>query len=154
MALHHRDPDGTERLYVDGVFNTDPDYCETFGHDLATGAAFSEAEYRAKNPAGRAFLHSARYEPSPEVPDDEYPLLLTTGGRTVYHFHTRTKTGRVRSSTPPLRTSGSRSLPTMPPRRRGSARATSSRPPLGRGRASGPAARQRYPSWCRVRAFP
>ena len=32
-------PDGTERLYTDGVFNTDPDYCETFGHDLATGAA-------------------------------------------------------------------------------------------------------------------
>jgi anaerobic selenocysteine-containing dehydrogenase len=27
------------------------------------------------------------------VPDDEHPLLLTTG-RTVYHFHTRTKTGR------------------------------------------------------------
>ena len=32
-------PDGTERLYTDGTFNTDPDYCETFGHDLATGAA-------------------------------------------------------------------------------------------------------------------
>ena len=28
------------------------------------------------------------------MPDDDYPLLLTTG-RTVYHFHTRTKTGRA-----------------------------------------------------------
>ncbi|MCW3816830.1 hypothetical protein ONA91_20495 [Micromonospora sp. DR5-3] len=28
------------------------------------------------------------------MPSDAYPLLLTTG-RTVYHFHTRTKTGRA-----------------------------------------------------------
>ena len=87
-------PYGTERLYSDGAFNTDPDYCETFGQDLATGAEFSEAEYRAKEPAGRAFLHAADYQPSPEVTSDEYPLLLTTG-RTVYQFHTRTKTGRA-----------------------------------------------------------
>ena len=87
-------PDGTERLYTDDVFNTDPDYCETYGHDVVTGAARSEAEYRAMEPGGRAFLISADYEPSPEVPDAEYPLLLTTG-RTVYHFHTRTKTGRA-----------------------------------------------------------
>jgi anaerobic selenocysteine-containing dehydrogenase len=88
-------PDGTERLYTDGRFNTDPDYCETYGHDLATGAANSRSEYRVQEPAGRAFLHAASYEPPPEVPDDDRPLLLTTG-RTVYQFHTRTKTGRVR----------------------------------------------------------
>ena len=87
-------PDGTERLYADGHFNTDPDYCETFGHDLTTGAALGEESYRAKEPHGRAFLHAAEYEPFPEAPDDEYPLLLTTG-RTLYHFHTRTKTGRA-----------------------------------------------------------
>lgn len=87
-------PDGTERLYTDGHFHTDPDYCETYGHDLATGAEFTEAEYRAKEPDGRAFLHIVDYQPSPEVPDDEHPLLLTTG-RTVYQFHTRTKTGRA-----------------------------------------------------------
>ena len=86
---------GTERLYVDGRFNTDPEYCETFGHDLATGGANTAEEYKAKEPAGRAFLHGADYEPSPEVTDDQYPLLLTTG-RTVYQFHTRTKTGRAR----------------------------------------------------------
>ena len=87
-------PEGTERLYTAGKFNTGPDYCEGYGHDLTTGAANSEDEYRAKEPGGRAFLHGADYEPSPEVPTDEYPLLFTTG-RTVYHFHTRTKTGRV-----------------------------------------------------------
>jgi ferredoxin-nitrate reductase len=87
-------PGGTERLYVDGAFNTDTDYAETYGHDLRTGAADSEDEHRAKAPGGRAFLQAAPYEPSPEVPDDEFPLLLNTG-RTVYHFHTRTKTGRA-----------------------------------------------------------
>jgi anaerobic selenocysteine-containing dehydrogenase len=87
-------PQGTERLYTDGVFNTDPDVTETFGDDLVTGASFTEQEYRAKQPQGRAFLHAAEYEPSPETPSDERPLLLTTG-RTVYHFHTRTKTGRA-----------------------------------------------------------
>jgi anaerobic selenocysteine-containing dehydrogenase len=85
---------GGERLYADGRFNTDPDDAESFGHDLATGAAFTEAEYRAKEPGGRAFLHPAAYEPSPEVPTADHPFLLTTG-RTVYHFHTRTKTGRA-----------------------------------------------------------
>jgi anaerobic selenocysteine-containing dehydrogenase len=85
---------GGDRLYGDGVFNTDPDYSETFGQDLGTGAAASEDEYRAKQPDGRAFLWSAEYEPSPEVPSDERPLTLTTG-RTVYHFHTRTRTGRA-----------------------------------------------------------
>jgi anaerobic selenocysteine-containing dehydrogenase len=87
-------PEGTPRLYTEGRFNTDPDYSETFGEDLKTGAAHSEDQYRARQPDGRAFLHAAAYEPSPETPDDQYPLLLTTG-RSVYHFHTRTKTGRA-----------------------------------------------------------
>jgi anaerobic selenocysteine-containing dehydrogenase len=76
------------------VFGTDPAYCESFGHDLLTGATQGEEAYRAKDPGGRAFLVAAPYEPSPEVPDDDFPLLLTTG-RTVYQFHTRTKTGRA-----------------------------------------------------------
>ena len=33
--------------------------------------------------------------PPHEEPDDDYPFWLTTG-RVVYHFHTRTKTGRAR----------------------------------------------------------
>jgi anaerobic selenocysteine-containing dehydrogenase len=64
-----------------------------YGHDLATGATATEDEYRATEPAGRPFLRAADYKPAPEAPDDDHPLLLTTG-RTVYHFHTRTKTGR------------------------------------------------------------
>jgi anaerobic selenocysteine-containing dehydrogenase len=87
-------PAGTERLYTKGVFNTDPEYCETYGQDLTTGAQHTAEQYRAKQPNGRAFLHAAPYQPSPEVPTEEYPLLLTTG-RTVYQFHTRTKTGRT-----------------------------------------------------------
>jgi ferredoxin-nitrate reductase len=85
---------GGERLYADGVFNTATDYAETYGNDLRTGAAQSEQEHRAKSPDGRAFLQAAAFEPAPDPPDDEFPLLLTTG-RTVYHFHTRTKTGRA-----------------------------------------------------------
>jgi ferredoxin-nitrate reductase len=88
------DETGAERLYGDGRFNTDPDYAETYGHDLASGAAFTEEQYRAKEPGGRAILHAVDHEPGPEEPGGDYPLLLTTG-RTIYHFHTRTKTGRV-----------------------------------------------------------
>jgi anaerobic selenocysteine-containing dehydrogenase len=87
-------PEGTERLYAGGVFNTEPSYSETFGQDLKTGAPHSEAEYRAKDAHGRAFLHSAAYSDPVEQPTAEYPLLLTTG-RNVYHFHTRTKTARA-----------------------------------------------------------
>ena len=87
-------PDGTERLYADGRFPTDPRVCEDYGHDLVTGAEQSPQEYRARQPGGRAFLRAADYQPAPEVPDDDYPLLLTTG-RSLYQFHTRTKTGRA-----------------------------------------------------------
>jgi anaerobic selenocysteine-containing dehydrogenase len=89
-------PDGTDRLYADAVFPTASGYCETYGHDLLTGAAVTEQEHRAMRPDGRAFLKGAAYTPAHEEPSDDYPLLYTTG-RTVYQFHTRTKTGRSRS---------------------------------------------------------
>jgi anaerobic selenocysteine-containing dehydrogenase len=38
-------------------------------------------------------IKAADYVPPAEQPDDDYPLWLTTG-RDVYHWHTRTKTGR------------------------------------------------------------
>ncbi|GAA2032689.1 nitrate reductase [Terrabacter terrae] len=94
--VNEEHPDGTDRLYGDAVFPTDTDYCETYGHDLATGGTVTEEEHRAKAPGGRAFLKGAPYVPAHEEPSDEFPLLYTTG-RTVYHFHTRTKTGRARS---------------------------------------------------------
>lgn len=86
-------PDGRERLYEDGVFPTAADDCETFGHDLVTGGVVSPEHYKANDPGGKAFIKPADYEPPHEKPDDDYPFWLTTG-RVVYHFHTRTKTGR------------------------------------------------------------
>lgn len=86
-------PDGTDRLYADGVFPTDTDTCETYGHDLLTGGTVTEAEHRAMNPAGRAFLKGADWTPAHEEPSVDHPLRYTTG-RTAYQFHTRTKTGR------------------------------------------------------------
>jgi len=53
-----------------------------------------ETEYRALNPEGRALIKAAPYLPPHELPSEEYPLQLITG-RTLYQFHTRTKTGRA-----------------------------------------------------------
>jgi anaerobic selenocysteine-containing dehydrogenase len=61
------DPAGTPRLYRDGHYPTD---------------------------SGRAQLRCVSPEPISDPPRAEYPLLLNTG-RTVEHWHTRTKTGRV-----------------------------------------------------------
>ena len=57
----------TRRLYSDGVFQTDD---------------------------GRARLIPVAWEPFPEQPNHEFPFVLNTG-RTVEHWHTRTKTGKV-----------------------------------------------------------
>src|SRR6478735_3786703 len=87
-------PGGTERLYADGEFWADPDRCETYGRDLVTGAPVEASEYRATNPHGKAMLKGAEYRPPHEQPGGDYPFALLTG-RTLYHFHTRTKTGRT-----------------------------------------------------------
>ena len=58
---------GGERLYRDGVFSTKD---------------------------GRAILRAVQPEPMPEPVNDEFPFILNTG-RTVEHWHTRTKTGNV-----------------------------------------------------------
>jgi anaerobic selenocysteine-containing dehydrogenase len=88
----HRD--GTERLYTDGTFWADPDYCEDYGKDLLTGASWEPTEYIATNPRGKAILKAAEYTPPHETTSEEYPFLLNTG-RTIYQFHTRTKTARA-----------------------------------------------------------
>jgi anaerobic selenocysteine-containing dehydrogenase len=87
-------PNGTERLYVNGDFRAKPDDCESYGRDLITGASVEETEYRALNPDGKAIIKAAEYLPPHEVADEEYPYQLITG-RTIYHFHTRTKTARA-----------------------------------------------------------
>lgn len=87
-------PDGSERLYTDGAFWAQPDYCESYGKDLVTGAPLEPTEYRAMNPSGKAIIKAAQYLPPHESPTPDYPFALITG-RTVYHFHTRTKTARA-----------------------------------------------------------
>jgi assimilatory nitrate reductase catalytic subunit len=57
----------TRRLYTEGGFKTDD---------------------------GRARLIPVKWEPFPEQPTQEFPFVLNTG-RTVEHWHTRTKTAKV-----------------------------------------------------------
>lgn len=87
-------PDGTERLYTDGKFFAQPDYCESYGRDLVTGAPMEPDEYRAMNPDGKAMLKAAEYVEPHEPPGEDHPFALVTG-RTIHHFHTRTKTARA-----------------------------------------------------------
>ena len=61
------DPAAVRRLYADGVFQTEN---------------------------GKALLIPTQWEEFPEPPNREFPFILNTG-RTVEHWHTRTKTGRV-----------------------------------------------------------
>ena len=60
-------PRDARRLYSDGCFETDD---------------------------GRARLIPVSWEPFPEQPNEEFPFVLNTG-RTVEHWHTRTKTANV-----------------------------------------------------------
>jgi predicted molibdopterin-dependent oxidoreductase YjgC len=52
------------------------------------------ADGRFQSADGRAQFHRVDWEPFPEQPSREYPLVLNTG-RMVEHWHTRTKTGKV-----------------------------------------------------------
>lgn len=90
---NEENPDGTERIYADGRFWAAPDYCEDYGRDMVTGAPVEPTEYRALNPEGRAVIRAAEYLPPHELPSEQHPFQLITG-RTLYHFHTRTKTAR------------------------------------------------------------
>jgi anaerobic selenocysteine-containing dehydrogenase len=87
-------PAGQARLYDSGRFWTTADDCQSYGHDLETGATNEAEEYRAHDPAGRAVIKAAHYTEPHETPGDRYPFTYTTG-RTVYHWHTRTKTARA-----------------------------------------------------------
>jgi assimilatory nitrate reductase catalytic subunit len=60
-------PGGDARLYTDGRYH---------------------------RPGGRPAVHAVEPEPIRDRPRPDHPLLLNTG-RTVEHWHTRTKTGRV-----------------------------------------------------------
>ncbi len=47
-----------------------------------------------KTQSGRGKFIPLKYRPSAELPDEEYPLILTTG-RSLYHYQTSTMTGAV-----------------------------------------------------------
>ena len=49
--------------------------------------------HRDRFTRGKGLFHAVEYIPPAELPDDEYPLMLTTG-RVLYHYHTASMTGR------------------------------------------------------------
>ena len=105
-------PDGTERLYTDGVFPTDPDYCETYGHDLVTGAPRTRGGVPGQaSPRGRAFLKAPTTSPPPEEPDDELPAAADHRAHRLPLPHPHQDRPRARSSTRPRPTRGWRSAP-------------------------------------------
>ena len=86
-------PQGSERLYEDLKFWTGIDDHESYGADFLTGNKHTRSDYERIDPKGRAFLKPVHWRRPPNPPTDEFPFVLSTG-RVVYHFHTRTKTGR------------------------------------------------------------
>lgn len=51
-------------------------------------------DHRFNRPDGAAMVHAVEPEPLSDPPNERFPLVLNTG-RTVEHWHTRTKTGRI-----------------------------------------------------------
>ena len=49
--------------------------------------------HRDRFTRGKGLFHAVEYIPPAELPDDEYPLMLTTG-RVLYQYHTASMTGR------------------------------------------------------------
>ncbi|HEX4866045.1 MAG TPA: nitrate reductase [Acidimicrobiales bacterium] len=58
------------------------------------GTARLYTDLRFNRPDARAAVRSVTRQPLQQPPGRQYPLLLNTG-RTVEHWHTRTKTGRI-----------------------------------------------------------
>jgi len=65
--------------------------CPCPGHP-GTKRLFTDKHF--PRPDGRAALLPREYLEPQEVPDDEYPFILITG-RQLWHFNTRTRTGRI-----------------------------------------------------------
>jgi len=51
--------------------------------------------HKEKFTRGLGLFHAIEYIPPAEMPDDEYPMILSTG-RVLYHFHTGTMTRRAK----------------------------------------------------------
>ncbi len=50
--------------------------------------------HKDRFPRGKGRFHAVEYRDSAELPGQEFPFLLTTG-RNLWHYHSRTMTGRV-----------------------------------------------------------
>lgn len=50
--------------------------------------------HKDRFPRGKGKFHAVEWQPPQETPDREYPFVLTTG-RNLWHYHSRTMTGRV-----------------------------------------------------------
>jgi anaerobic selenocysteine-containing dehydrogenase len=94
-------PDGTERLYTDGISFADSAVCEDFGHELQTGASFTKSDYVTLNPQGQAMLKPAEWTPPHEEVREEFPLLLTTAPRPPRRPGRRAS-GRARAPRAPM----------------------------------------------------
>ncbi|PYX92430.1 MAG: molybdopterin oxidoreductase [Acidobacteria bacterium] len=60
--------------------------------DAKTTSLYSDGHFQTDD--GKAKLFCVEWKPFPEQPNREFPFVLNTG-RTVEHWHTRTKTGQV-----------------------------------------------------------
>ena len=63
------------------------------GEEIETSRLYSDGTFPTED--GKARLVPVEWEPFPEQPTENYPFVLNTG-RTVEHWHTRTKTAEVR----------------------------------------------------------
>ena len=78
MALQRRIPRRPRPALCRRHLPHRPGYCESYGHDLFTGATVGAESYRA-TAAGKAVLKTADYLPPHEEPDGHYPFRFTTG---------------------------------------------------------------------------
>ncbi len=62
------------------------------GDEITTSRLYSDGKFEFAD--GKAKLVCEEWKPFPEQPNKDYPLILNTG-RTVEHWHTRTKTKEV-----------------------------------------------------------
>jgi assimilatory nitrate reductase catalytic subunit len=72
---------------------TADDAARVNGEPPASSRLYADGRFPAAN--GKAKLWAVEWEPFPEQPSDSFPFILNTG-RTVEHWHTRTKTKEVK----------------------------------------------------------
>ena len=77
---------------IEGVRGIQWPYPGGAGDAASTRRLYEDGQFQTAD--GKARLIPTSWEMFPEPPNDDFPFVLNTG-RTVEHWHTRTKTGRV-----------------------------------------------------------